>query len=59
MPSEDGQLTETFKDNKYLQIQSHWKLLTFILSFSGKETSGSIKLWAIIEWLNDWRLLKW
>jgi hypothetical protein len=24
MPSEDGQLTETCKGNKYLQIQSHW-----------------------------------
>jgi hypothetical protein len=31
MPSEDGQLTETCKGNKYLQIQSHWTVLTIIL----------------------------
>jgi hypothetical protein len=27
MPSEDGQLTETCKGNKYLQIESHWTVL--------------------------------
>jgi hypothetical protein len=31
MPSEDGQLTETCKCNKYLQIESHWTVLTIIL----------------------------
>jgi hypothetical protein len=31
MPSEDGQLTETCKGNKYLQIESHWAVLTIIL----------------------------
>jgi hypothetical protein len=31
MPSEDGQLTETCKGNKYLQIESHWKVLTNII----------------------------
>jgi hypothetical protein len=31
MPSEDGQLTETCKGNKYLQIESHWMVLTIIL----------------------------
>jgi hypothetical protein len=31
MPSEDGQLTETCKGNKYLQIESHWTVLTVIL----------------------------
>jgi hypothetical protein len=31
MPSEDGQLTETCKGNKYLQIESHWTVLTIIL----------------------------
>jgi hypothetical protein len=28
MPPEDGQLTETCKGNKYLQIKSHWTVLT-------------------------------
>jgi hypothetical protein len=31
MPSEHGQLTETCKDNKYLQIESHWAVLTTVL----------------------------
>jgi hypothetical protein len=31
MPSEDGQLTETCKGNKYLQIQSHGTVLTIII----------------------------
>jgi hypothetical protein len=31
MPSEDGQLTETRKGNEYLQIESHWAVLTIIL----------------------------
>jgi hypothetical protein len=31
MPSEDGQLTETCKDNKYLQNESHWTVSTIIL----------------------------
>jgi hypothetical protein len=31
MPSEDGQLTETCKGNKYLQIESHWMVLTIII----------------------------
>jgi hypothetical protein len=31
MSSEDGQLTETCKGNKYLQIESHWMVLTIIL----------------------------
>jgi hypothetical protein len=31
MPSEDGQLTETCKGNKYLQIESHEMVLTIIL----------------------------
>jgi hypothetical protein len=31
MPSEDGQLTETCKGSKYLQIESHWTVLTIIL----------------------------
>jgi hypothetical protein len=34
LPSEDGQLTETFKGNKYLQIELHWMVLTIILLFS-------------------------
>jgi hypothetical protein len=29
--SKDGQLTETCKGNKYLQIESHWMVLTVIL----------------------------
>jgi hypothetical protein len=24
----------------------------------GNEPSGSLKFWEIVEWLNDWRLLK-
>jgi hypothetical protein len=28
MPSEDGQLTETCTGNIYLQIESHWTVLT-------------------------------
>jgi hypothetical protein len=31
MPSEDGQVTETSKGNKYLQIESHWTVLIIIL----------------------------
>jgi hypothetical protein len=31
MPSEDGHLTETCKGNQYLQIESHWTVLTIIL----------------------------
>jgi hypothetical protein len=31
MPSEDGQLTETCKSNKYVQIESHWTVLTIII----------------------------
>jgi hypothetical protein len=31
MSSEVGQLTETCKGNKYLQIESHWTVLTIIL----------------------------
>jgi hypothetical protein len=31
MPSEVGQLTETCKGNKYLQIESRWTVLTIIL----------------------------
>jgi hypothetical protein len=31
MPSEDGQVTETCKGSKYLQIKSHWMLLTIII----------------------------
>jgi hypothetical protein len=31
MTSEDGQLTETCKGNKYLQIESQWMVLTIIL----------------------------
>jgi hypothetical protein len=31
MPSEDGQLTEICKGNKYLQIESHWIVLPIIL----------------------------
>jgi hypothetical protein len=31
MPSEDGQLAETYKGNKYLQIESHWMVLTIIM----------------------------
>jgi hypothetical protein len=31
MPSEDGQLTETCKGNKYLKIELHWTVLTNIL----------------------------
>jgi hypothetical protein len=34
MPSEDGQLTETRKGNKYLQIESHWTVLAVILEFN-------------------------
>jgi hypothetical protein len=30
-PSEDGQVTETCKSSKYLQIESHWTVLTIIL----------------------------
>jgi hypothetical protein len=31
MPSEDGQLTETCIGYEYLQIESHWTVLTVIL----------------------------
>jgi hypothetical protein len=31
IPSKDGQLTETCKGNKYLQIELHWTVLTIIL----------------------------
>jgi hypothetical protein len=31
MPSEDGQLAEACKGKKYLQIESHWMVLTIIL----------------------------
>jgi hypothetical protein len=31
MTTNDGQLTETCKGNKYLQIESHWTVLTIIL----------------------------
>jgi hypothetical protein len=31
MPSEDGQLTETFEGKKYVQIESHWTVLAIIL----------------------------
>jgi hypothetical protein len=32
IPSEDGhKLTETCKGSKYLQIESHWTVLTIIL----------------------------
>jgi hypothetical protein len=31
MPSEDGQLTEACKGNKYLQIESHSMVLTIIV----------------------------
>jgi hypothetical protein len=31
MPSEDGRLTETCKGFKYLQIESHWMVLTIII----------------------------
>jgi hypothetical protein len=31
MPSEDGQLAETCKGNKYLQIESHWTVLTMLV----------------------------
>jgi hypothetical protein len=30
MPSEDGQLTETCEDDKYLQVESHWTVLTIL-----------------------------
>jgi hypothetical protein len=31
IPSEDGQLTKTCKGNKYLQIESHWTVLTMFV----------------------------
>jgi hypothetical protein len=31
MPSEDGQLTETCKGSKYIQIELHWTVLIIIL----------------------------
>jgi hypothetical protein len=31
MPSEDGQLTETCKGSKYIQIESPWTVLTIII----------------------------
>jgi hypothetical protein len=31
MPSEDGQLTEICKGNKYPQIEPHWTVLKIIL----------------------------
>jgi hypothetical protein len=31
MPSDDGQLTETYKGSKYLQTESHWTVLTIII----------------------------
>jgi hypothetical protein len=34
MPSEDGQLTETCKGSKYIQIESHWMLLTIIILYN-------------------------
>jgi hypothetical protein len=34
MPSEDGQLTETCEGRKYLQIESHWKVLTLFCNLA-------------------------
>jgi hypothetical protein len=34
MPSEDGQLTETSKGNNFLQIESHWMVLTIIILYN-------------------------
>jgi E3 ubiquitin-protein ligase DOA10 len=31
MPTEDGQLSEICESNKYLQIESHWMVLTIII----------------------------
>jgi hypothetical protein len=31
MSSEDGQLTETCKGSKYIQIESHWTVFTIII----------------------------
>jgi hypothetical protein len=31
MPSEDGQLTETYEGSKYIQNESHWTVLTIIM----------------------------
>jgi hypothetical protein len=44
MPSEDGQLTEMCKGDKYLQIESHWTVLTIILQFSSLIKSPSVLL---------------
>jgi hypothetical protein len=33
-PSEDGQLTETRKGSKYIQIESHWMVLTIIILYN-------------------------
>jgi hypothetical protein len=44
MPSEDGQLTETCKGNKYLQIESHWAVLTIILQCNITQLQMMIKL---------------
>jgi hypothetical protein len=30
-PSEDAQLTKTCKGSKYVQIESHWTVLTIII----------------------------
>jgi hypothetical protein len=31
MPSDDGQLTETCKGSKHIQIESQWTVLTIII----------------------------
>jgi hypothetical protein len=45
MPSEDGQLTETCKDGKYLQTKSHWTVLTIINNLMHKYTAYFRKVW--------------
>jgi hypothetical protein len=32
-PSEDGQITETYKGRKYIWTESHWTVLTIIILY--------------------------
>jgi hypothetical protein len=34
VPSEEGQLTETCKGSKYIQIELHWTVLTIIIPYN-------------------------
>jgi hypothetical protein len=42
MLSEDGQLTETSKGNKYLQIESHWTRMDTLKTNTQFDGSGRV-----------------